>query len=126
MDALKKSNIRKTLGTWGEDCACSFLEHQGFSIVARNIRGPYGEIDILAQKENQMVFIEVKTRSNIANGYPEDAITDTKIKHMESSIQWYLDQHEDFKDNWRVDVISVIGKPGSKQQPKIKWWQNEF
>lgn len=126
MDASKKSNIRKTLGAWGEDCACSFLESQGFSIVARNIRGPYGEIDILAQKDHQMVFIEVKTRSNTANGYPEEAITDTKMKHMDSSIQWYLYQHEDFKDNWRVDVISVIGKPGSKQQPKIKWWQNDF
>jgi putative endonuclease len=126
MDALKKNDNRKSLGTWGEECACTFLESQGFSITARNIRSPYGEIDILAKKENQMVFVEVKTRSNTVNGYPEAAITNRKIKHMEESIQWFLDQHCDIKDNWRVDVISVIGKPGSKKLPKIDWWQNEF
>jgi putative endonuclease len=126
MNILKKGDNRKSLGTWGEDCACSFLTNQGFSIVARNIRSPYGEIDILAQKENLLVFVEVKTRSNTVNGYPEAAITEMKIKHMEESIQWYLDQHADIKDNWRVDVISVIGKPASKQLPKIDWWQNEF
>jgi putative endonuclease len=126
MDAFKKRDRRKNLGKWGEDCACTFLVNQGFSIVARNIRSPYGEIGILVQKANQMVFMEAKTRSNTTNGYPESAITDGKIKHMEESIQWYLDQHWDIKDNWRVDVISVIGKPDDKQLPKIDWWQNEF
>ncbi len=123
---MKKSDNRKSLGTWGEDCACSFLANQGFSIVARNIRSPYGEIDILAQKDSLMVFVEVKTRSNTVNGFPEAAITDGKIKHMEESIQWYLSLHCDINDSWRVDVISVIGKPGSKQLPKIEWWQNDF
>lgn len=114
------------MGIWGEDCACSFLESQGFSIVDRNIRSPHGEIDILAQKDNQLVFVEVKTRSNTANGYPEEAVTEGKIQHMAASIEWYLDQQNNFNSNWRVDVISVIGKPGSKKSPKIDWWQNEF
>jgi len=126
MTSLKKGDNRKRLGIWGEDCACSFLESQGFSIVDRNIRSPHGEIDILAQKDNQLVFVEVKTRSNTAYGYPEEAVTEGKIQHMAASIEWYLDQQNKFNSNWRVDVISVIGKPGSKKSPKIDWWQNEF
>lgn len=126
MKTLNKRDNRKILGNWGEDCACTFLQSQGLSILARNIRSPYGEIDILAKYEDLLVFVEVKTRSNIVNGYPEAAVNAEKINHMEDSIQWYLDQHEDIKDNWRVDVISVIGKPGDRQLPKIDWWQNEF
>ncbi len=126
MSNEKKNLYRIRLGKWGEDCACRFLEEQGYLVVERNVRSPYGEIDIIVSKNEAIVFVEVKTRSSIDNGYPEEAITEGKIQHIEETLQWYLEKHPETGDNWRVDVVSVVGRPESKDSPKIDWWQNEF
>jgi len=123
----KRDNQNKIrLGRWGENCALEYLEAQGLTLIGRNLRSPYGEIDIIMNKEGLTVFVEVKTRSNAGNGYPEDAITPGKIKHLDDSAHWYIDEHPDIGDNWRVDVITVIGRPENAATPIIDWWQNDF
>ncbi len=126
MSAVEKHPYKKELGAWGEEYACSYLLQDGAQIIERNARTPFGEIDIVARQNGLYVFIEVKTRSSVLGGYPEEAITTEKIKHMEESIGWYLENHPEIGDRWRVDVISIVGSPKSKTTPILEWWQNEF
>ena len=65
---------RQALGKWGEATAADFLEKQGYSIVERNCRTPYGEIDLVAYDGAVFVFVEVKTRATDAFGFPEEAV----------------------------------------------------
>jgi len=123
---MKKDNVRKhnqMVGKWGEDIAASFLERHEFKIVGRNVRTSEGEIDLIACKDKELIFCEVKTRTNGLGGYPEEAVTDEKMDHMLSSAESYLDEHPEYAENWRIDVISVIGQVND-QQPQIEWFEN--
>ncbi len=126
MSGKTKNTYRVQMGKWGEDCACVFLEGKGFVTIGRNIHNPYGEIDLVMAKEGKTFFVEVKTRANSANGFPEEAMTEQKIAHLDASVRWYLEQHPEVGDNWQVDVITVIGSPADRKQPVIDWWQDEL
>ena len=65
---------RKTLGDWGEQVASTYLESQGYEILARNYHSRHGELDLIATKNKGLYFIEVKTRSNHAYGLGEESI----------------------------------------------------
>lgn len=123
---LKQSTNKhnQMLGKWGEDCAAEYLKRHGYNIISRNMRTPEGEIDLIAQKDKLLIFVEVKTRSNSLSGYPEEAITEEKLEHMNNSAEWYLQEHPDKAENWRIDVISVIGKLNC-QNPQIEWFEDE-
>lgn len=122
---IKRDLYRINFGKWGEDCACNFLTQQGLALIDRNIRTPFGEIDLVMTSDNLTVFVEVKSRTNTENGYPEEAITDDKMDHMNESAEWYLENHPDIADSWRVDVVTVIGKI-NQNDPQIDWFQSEF
>lgn len=111
------------MGQWGESIATSHLLGQGYKIVERNVRTQAGEIDVIAEKDGQVVFIEVKTRSNSHTAYPEEAITDEKLEHMLDCAELYLVEHPGIGENWRIDVIAVIGNPGSSS-PQIEWFED--
>jgi hypothetical protein len=66
------------IGRSGESEAVAALEGAGFRILARNYRSPFGEVDIVAEEGNVLVFVEVKTRSSLGYGLPRDAITAAK------------------------------------------------
>lgn len=112
---------RVRLGKWGENIACQFLVARGFECLEKNYRTPDGEIDLIVKKDSEIVFVEVKTRRNLDHGTPEESITDEKLEHIESSVGWYLDEHHLPDDNWRADVISVVGVPGGAE-PRIEWF----
>ncbi len=111
------------IGKWGEEIASQFLSRQGYIIVDRNVRTPDGEIDIIAEKEGELVFVEVKTRRNVRHSYPEEAVNDEKLDHLDSAAGWYLIQHPAYEENWHLDVVTVIGSPHAKP-PRIDWFQN--
>ena len=69
------------IGKSGEDRACRFLKRKGYKIVDRNYFSRFGEIDIIAQNKEYLVFVEVKTRSNFFWGYPAEAVDKEKFKH---------------------------------------------
>lgn len=105
---------RQKIGKWGEDAAARYLERLGYEILARNVRTPYGEIDLVArQPSGELVFVEVKTRTNTSYGYPEEAVDSRKQAHLVSSAQAYLQGLPGPADeSWRIDVIAVMGAPG--------------
>ena len=80
----------KDLGTKGENLAVRFLIEKGYSVVQRNHRTPFGEIDIIAQDGDTIVFIEVKTRRDTFFGYPFEAVTKRKINKLKNSALFYL------------------------------------
>lgn len=105
---------RQKIGKWGETYAAQYLEEHGFHILARNVRTPYGEIDLVARQEDHLVFVEVKTRTNLNFGLPENAITARKLAHMVDSAQAFMAQNPELAgQGWQIDVIAIIGRPGS-------------
>jgi putative endonuclease len=109
-------NHKQTIGIWGEDLARSYLEEKGYEIVARNVRTTHGEIDIIANKDGLMVFVEVKTRTSHFFAYPEASVTQRKQTHMLLAAEAYLNQHPECSDSWQFDVIAIEGKPGGNAQ----------
>ena len=116
------SDRRQKIGRWGEQIAAEYLGKKGFKMLARNARTPYGEIDLICLRENYIVFVEVKTRTSQAFGYPEDSITLRKQAHMLSAAEHYLQEHE-IDSEWQCDVIAVEGSPGGKP-PRITHLEN--
>ena len=108
------------IGKWGEDTAAEYLTQQGYAIMARNVRTPYGEIDIIAKQTDVIIFVEVKTRTSNTMGLPEEAITPRKREHMLAAAEHYAAEHE--IDHWQIDVVAIEGKPGSK--PAITYFEN--
>ena len=98
---------RQALGRWGENLAADFLIQKGYLVLERNFRTPYGEIDLIVQKENLLVFVEVKTRSTDAFGLPEEAITPKKRTHLITTAQRYLQKFPAPAVDWRIDVIAI-------------------
>ncbi|MCA9940732.1 MAG: YraN family protein [Anaerolineales bacterium] len=97
---------RKQLGAWGESVAATYLEAHGYRIVQRNWRCARGEIDIVAETGETLVFVEVKTRRGRAWGTPEQAVTPRKAARLLTLAQAYL-LAEDLDVPWRVDVMAV-------------------
>ena len=102
---MKRS--RKDIGRLGENLAADYLKKQGFIIVETNYRCPTGEIDIIAQQEDCLVFIEVRTKTGAGYGSPEESLTDPKKKHMIDSAYTYLEKKNKLQSNWRIDFIAV-------------------
>ncbi len=119
----RKENGRIALGKWGESLAAEFLVENGYTLVTTNYRTPDGEIDLVVTKDRELVFVEVKTRQNLAFGMPEEAVNDEKLDHLESAVGHYLLLHPEYENNWRLDVISVIGSPAG-MKPQIDWFEN--
>ena len=77
------TKYKKEIGAWGEGIAADWLAEHGYQIVARNVRTPYGEIDIIAQQGDVTIFVEVKTLTSSANFFPETNITPETTAHAE-------------------------------------------
>jgi len=95
-------------GRFGEQLACQYLLKKGYSIVSRNYRGKYGEIDIVCQENGIIVFVEVKSRTNINFGQPHEYITSQKIKRLRRVFQYYLSANKLVNRQLRFDIISII------------------
>jgi putative endonuclease len=99
---------RQELGKIGENLAVDALSRQGYTILVRNYRCRYGEIDIIGKVRDTLAFIEVKTRRSHLYGLPEDAVTVRKQRQIIKSAQHYLAEHNLFDHDCRFDVVSVI------------------
>ena len=95
----------KKVGAQGEQRACEYLEQKGYSILHRNFRTPYGEIDIIAQMGQMLCFVEVKTRNSSAFGAPRLAVDKRKQQHLISAAQVFLQLAESNYEALRFDVI---------------------
>lgn len=100
-------NPRQQTGRLGEQLAKSHLESNGYKILQANYRASGGEIDLIAEKEGEIIFVEVKTRRGLAHGSPEEAITPRKQQHIIAAAQEYLQTTGNEERNWRVDVVAI-------------------
>lgn len=108
------------IGEIGENVATRFLMKHGFSVLDRNYTKKYGEIDVVAEKENKLYFIEVKsiTKDNLADNVPHETKNDAyrpeenmhpwKMKRLSRTIQAYLMSHKIPENKeWQVDLFVV-------------------
>ncbi|MBE4950511.1 YraN family protein [Chryseobacterium culicis] len=94
-------------GKIAEDMAADYLKKNGYKILVRNFRFQKAEIDIIAEKDNLIIIVEVKARSTDVFMLPQEAVTKTKIKSIVSAANHYLEEFN--KDNEvRFDIISVL------------------
>lgn len=92
-------------GIWGEDRACAFLMSQGFSVIDRNYRSRFGEIDIIANDCGCLVFVEVKTRKNKSFGFASEYVTASKRKKIILTAEAFIGNVE--YPPIRFDVVEV-------------------
>ena len=93
-------------GNKGESLAADFLEKKGFMILERNYRFGHAEIDLIVQRQNWVLFVEVKTRNSSHYGEPEDFVDHKKInKIFEAAEEWIFST--DWKGHIRFDIVSV-------------------
>ncbi len=116
------STRRQVVGRWGEEIAAEYLAANGYTVLARNVHGAHGEIDIVASKDGLLVFVEVKTRSSHTFAYPEDSVTRRKQAYLLNAAEEYLQAHPESGESWQFDVIAVEGRPGGNAQ--IEHFQN--
>ena len=106
---------RKELGVLGEKLAKDFLKKRKYHILETNFRCPEGELDIIAKKDDYLVFVEVRTKASSSFGTPEESITSTKKEKLITSALSYLSSHPKEQGLWRIDVIAIDtdekGKP---------------
>jgi putative endonuclease len=108
VDATRKGDLNKGLGDRGEELAASFLEKQGIRVVERNFRCKGGEVDIIARDGETTVFIEVKTRRNLAYGVPQLAITPFKQRQISKAALTWLAKKRQHNTPARFDVIAIL------------------
>jgi putative endonuclease len=101
------SAARQGLGRTGERLAMEQLIKQGYQVIERNFRCRYGEVDLIAEEDAELVFVEVKTRRGNAYGLPEEAVTPVKQRHLMQAALYYLDLHNCAERPWRIDVVAV-------------------
>lgn len=96
----------KEIGDLGENLAENFLKAKKYEILAKNWRSSHQEIDLIAQKNNTTIFIEVKTRKNHFFGFPEFAVDEKKQKHLAKAAQKFLEKNPQ-KGEIRFDIIAI-------------------
>ncbi len=116
----------KTLGQWGEDVTALFLENSGFQILCRNWHSRYGEIDIVAQNQEFILFVEVKTRKTAKFSQPYESVDLRKQEKIRKTVELYLQQNPNPRQP-RLDVSSIIAPQGIEtKSPEITYLPQAF
>jgi len=96
-------------GSFAEGLAEKFLKDREYKILGRNYRKPWGEVDIIAEKEGIVIFVEVKASDSPApKGFePEKRVNDDKIKRIKRAAQTYIQQNNLDDRSWQIDLIAI-------------------
>jgi putative endonuclease len=114
------SGVRQGLGRAGERQAAKALQRQGYRILEQNFRCVIGEIDLIAEDEHDLIFVEVKTRRGSAYGLPEEAVTVRKQRKLVQVASHYLNVHRCTERSWRIDIVAVqLSKSGRLEEIRI-------
>lgn len=114
----------RTLGQQGEDAAARYLRRKGYRILERNVRAGRYEIDIIARYRDELIFVEVRSRSAEDAIAPEDTIGPVKQEHVRRAVEHYLARLNGPPVYARIDIVAVILPPGGS--PKITHYENAF
>ncbi len=101
---------RQRLGRTGEELALGFLSAQGWQLVARGVHSRYGELDLVGLEEEELVFVEVKTRGSLRCGTPEEAWTGEKRRRLWQTAACFLADRPPTR--CRFDLVAVRIREG--------------
>lgn len=104
---MEKKAQTSTLGKLAEDFAVKLLTSQNYKIIDRNFHSRFGEIDIVAVKDNTLIFVEVKARWSNKFGKPEEAVTRSKLWKISKTGEYYSLLHPDLPKKLRIDVVAL-------------------
>ncbi|MHB0868968.1 MAG: YraN family protein [Chloroflexota bacterium] len=102
---------RQATGRRGEQLAARYLERAGCRVVARNYRCALGELDLVVEGPEGLIFVEVRTRRQPCLVLPEETITTAKARRLARLAEWYLASRGEEERPWRVDLIAVELSP---------------
>lgn len=117
-------NQRQRLGHQGEELAAHYLRSLGYRILEQRYRTAQGEIDIIASRQSTLAFIEVKTRSSTAYGWPAEAVTYQKQRKIRQVALAFMQEGNHKYKDIRFDVISIL--IDLHGQPQIEYIENAF
>ena len=100
-------DYRVKLGRWGEQLAADYLERRGYEVIERNVHRREGEIDLVALRDETLVFVEVKLRNPGPMGGAVEALTVTKQRRLRELAAAYAAQHPELPADLRIDVIAI-------------------
>jgi len=100
-------NYRKKVGEFGEKIAINYLKSKGYSIIGKNVKISFKEIDIIAKIKEKIVFFEVKTRTSKKLGAADEAISSKKINNLKKAIGFYIAENKIKANNIRLDFIAI-------------------
>lgn len=98
---------RKRIGRQGEEIAAAYLADRGYRILDRNWSCPTGELDMVAEDDAALIFVEVRTRRGNRFGTAEESVTPAKQIRLIELAQTYLQEVEPPHPTWRIDVVTV-------------------
>ncbi|HNP75561.1 MAG TPA: YraN family protein [bacterium] len=111
-----------TIGRLGERLAAEFLKKQGAKVIDYNFHTRFGELDLIAQLGDELLFCEVKTRSSLEYGFPELAVNQSKLDHLTKAVEIYLAEKQ-WVGFWRLDTLAVQ-LDSAKRSAKVKWFKD--
>lgn len=114
---------KQSLGKWGEETVCTYLQKNGYAILQRNYRVRGGEIDIVAQKKDHIVFVEVKARRTDEFGSPAEAVGARKQQKIRLAARQYVAAYGKTGENYTFDVAEVFVREGAAD---IRYIKNAF
>ena len=125
LDKINDTLYNEKCGSEGEDLAVDYLKKKGYIILDRNYKfGRQGEIDIIAQNDNCLIFVEVKTRTNHAFGKPTDQISYRKINNLYHAANGYLYKKKINNIDCRFDAVFI--DLSDKKAPIIEHVENAY
>lgn len=104
---MEKKNPSSRQGKLAEDFAVKLLTDKGYKVIDRNFRSKFGEIDIIAIKDEVLVFVEVKARWSLKFGKPEEAVTPQKLWKIGRTGEYYSLLHSELPKKLRIDVVAL-------------------
>ena len=107
-ESHRRSGSNKELGRRGERAAAEYFGRIGYEVLETNYTCPFGEADIVARDGRTLVFVEVKTRSGVAKGFPSEAVDARKRARYEKIAGWYLGDYEEVNIPVRFDVVALM------------------
>jgi putative endonuclease len=110
--------IQQEHGQWGEDLACTYLREQGFEILERNWRYKRAEVDIISQENGVLVFTEVKVRSDLGFGRPEEKVGGKKRGLLVEAAMAYM-RKIGYEWEIRFDIVAIHGRPGEVKSVEL-------
>ena len=114
------------LGLWGESFAAEYLRKKRYTIVAANYRCRFGEIDLIAENRNYLVFVEVKLRKNASFAEAMEFVDRRKQERLRRTAEMFLSQNETQKQP-RFDVIEIYAPEGTETRcPQVRHWEDAF